>query len=885
MNLRNYLIIASLAGFSLSSCDSEKPDCNLATNYEFSHMTDSLKANLKWPENLDIQVFTDDKLVPSPSCLAASASGDVFVGVDKIGSLGKEIGQGAIVKLTDCNGDGILDSHSLFAEVDNPRGILALGNQVFVLHTRFSAETKKAENMDLVVFTDQDNDGVADGAPKTLIKNISNPTYLAERGTDHATNGIQIGIDGWIYIAVGDFGFHDATDVDGNKLTMLGGGIVRVRPDGTEMEVYTTGLRNIYDVAIDPFMNIYTRDNTNDGGGWNIRFSHQIQSGEYGYPLLFQNYTEEIIPALVDAGGGSGTGSLYLNDQRWPAEYNNTPLMADWGRSYLYRHSVTTDGPTYTQKDEEFIQLPQITDLDIDGNGILYLSAWDGAGYSGSPDKGYVIRAVPKDFKFEYFGKIEKKSTGKLIDLLKSPHAKVRQAAQYELISRGDAKKVESATLKLANNTSLPTETRVAALYTYTQVTGEKAIEKLVELTNDADLQEHALRALADRKSHISNVPLEPFLAGIKSSNPRVQSAAIIGLGRLGKKEAVAELLNVKVPASFKAPALGKEGPHATPNAEIVIPHLAVKAIVALNPIDEVIQALDTDSKDIALWAARYLHNDKIVEKLIQIYPNADETLKRKVLNTLSRIYHQEAAYDATWWWGTRPDSHGPYYKTIEWSSTNVIKDFLLAQWKAADAKEKEYYKVLNTKYRLNIAPFGTVDLQSVSEEHANVDLEKIKNKKGQVGESSIEDIMLALQKIKGDPEKGGALFQQQGCQVCHSISKDEVMKGPYMGQIGSIMNREQIIESILKPNASISQGFSTVQLKTKQGKTLVGFVTAESAEKITIRDISGKATDVNIKDLEDRKEMDFSMMPTGLANALSFEELASLVSYLEKQK
>lgn len=885
MNLRNYLLVAALAGFSLTSCNSEKPDCNLATNYEFSQMTDSLKANLKWPDNLDIQVFTDDKLVPSPSCLAASASGDVFVGVDKIGSLGKEIGQGAIVKLTDCNGDGILDSHSLFAEVDNPRGILALGNQVFVLHTRFSPETKKAENMDLVVFTDEDNDGVADGAPKTLIKNISNPTYLAERGTDHATNGIQIGIDGWIYIAVGDFGFHYATDVAGNKLTMLGGGIVRVRPDGTEMEVYTTGLRNIYDVAIDPFMNIYTRDNTNDGGGWNIRFSHQIQSGEYGYPLLFQNYTEEIIPALVDAGGGSGTGSLYLNDQRWPAEYNNTPLMADWGRSYLYRHSVTADGPTYTQKDEEFIQLPQITDLDIDGTGILYLSAWDGAGYSGSPDKGYVIRAVPKDFKFEYLGKIESKSTGKLIDLLKSPHAKVRQAAQYELISRGDTKKVESASLKLANNTSLPTETRVAALYTYAQVTGEKAIEKLVELTNDTDLQEHALRALADRKNIVNKVPAEPFITGLKSNNPRVQSAAIIGLGRLGKKETVKELLNVKVPASFKAPALGKEGPHATPNSEIVLPHLAVKAIVALNPIDELVQALDTDNKDIALWAARYLHNDKIVEKLIQIYPNADETLKRKVLNTLSRIYHKEADYDATWWWGTRPDSHGPYYKTIDWSSTNTIKDFLLTEWKAADTKEKEYYKVLNTKYRLNIAPFGTVDLQSVSEEHTNVDLEKIKNKKGQVGESSIEDIMLALQKIKGDPEKGGALFQQQGCQVCHSISKDEAMKGPYMGQIGSIMNREQIIESILKPNASISQGFSTVQLKTKQGKTLVGFVTAESAEKITIRDISGKATDVNIKDLAERKEMDFSMMPTGLANALSFEELASLVAYLEKQK
>jgi hypothetical protein len=88
--------------------------------------------------------------------------------------------------------------------------------------------------MDLVVFEDKNHDGVADGSEKPLLQHISNPNMLAERGTDHATNGIRMGIDGWIYIAVGDFGFYDAVDRGGKKLTMLGGGIVRVRPDGTE---------------------------------------------------------------------------------------------------------------------------------------------------------------------------------------------------------------------------------------------------------------------------------------------------------------------------------------------------------------------------------------------------------------------------------------------------------------------------------------------------------------------------------------------------------------------------------------------------------------------------------------------------------------------------
>ena len=878
-----YTLVGAVAFWG---CTDNTRDCNPAPTYQYRAMTDSLANGLKWPSDLGITVFADAQLVPSPACMAVSALGDVYVGVDKMGSLGKDMGYGAIVKLIDCNGDGILDTHTEFAKVDNPRGILAMGHKVFVLHTRFSPETEKAENMDLIMFEDNDNDGVADSDPQPLITGLSNPTYLAERGTDHATNGIQLGIDGWIYIAVGDFGFHKATDRDGTQLTMLGGGVLRVRPDGTEMEVYTHGLRNIYDVAIDPLMNIFTRDNTNDGGGWNIRFSHQLQSGEYGYPLLFKHYTEEIIPALVDVGGGSGTGSLYLNDHRWPDAYNNTPLMADWGRSYLYRHPVTADGPTFTQAEEPFIQLPQITDVDIDGSGIMYLSAWDGAGYSGSPDIGYVVRVVPEGWEYQPFADVTQQSERKLVALLESPDAKARQAAQFELLSRNPGERVAASVWKLVEDESLGMAQRVAALYTYAQLAGKAGIDRLVATTQNPTLQEFALRVLADRKKWADVVPAEPFLAALQSDNPRVRAIATIGVGRLGIRKAIGQLLNTEVPASFKAPALGTEGPHATPNAEIIIPHLSVKALVALNAVEECIDALGNEQADMALWAIRYFHDDRVVDALIGAHDRSDDTAYReKVINTLARIYHNEPSYDASWWWGTRPDTHGPYYKTEEWTSTPAIRGFLIAQWEAASKTNKNFFSALNTKYRLGIDRFGTVDLEKARQDAALVDLEAIKKKKGQVGESSIEDVLLALQRIKGDAEEGAALFVKQGCVACHTVDASGPMKGPFMGQIGSIMNREQIAESILKPNASISQGFATVQIELKSGEMYVGFVTAESAEKITINNIAGIATEIKTADIKNRQELEMSMMPEGLANALSYEELASLVTYLEGQK
>lgn len=822
-------------------------------------------------------------VVPSPACLAAAPTGEVYVGVDMMGSLGKDPGKGSIVRLVDADNDGQYEAHTEFTKVDNPRGIMVVGDKVYVLHTVFDEATGVAARMDLVVFEDKDQDGVADGPSQPLIKNICSPPALRSRGTDHATNGIRMGIDGWIYIAVGDFGFHEAEDRSGKKMTMLGGGIVRVRPDGTEMEVYAHGTRNIYDVAIDPFMNVYTRGNTNDGGGWNVRFIHYLQSGEYGYPRRFKHFTDEIIPALVDLGGGSGTGSYFMDDDRWPVTYNHVPMMADWGRSHLYIHRVGMDGPSFTQEEEEFIELSQISDVDLDGSGRMFLAAWDGAGYKGSPDKGYVVKVVPKDWTYEAFPDLKAASVAQLGELLKAGNSVARFHAQQELLTR-PADEAAGVALQVAQDQSLPLQVRVAGVYTYAQAACGDGVQALLQLSEEDKMREFALRALTDRVSCLASVPVDPFIRAAQDPNPRVQAAAIVGLGRLGKPEAADVLLEMTVPASAVAPKPGTEGPHATPNSDIILPHLAVRSLEAIGAVDATVKAIGSNPK-LALWALRYMHDPKAVDGLIAAYnEQEDQAIKDEILTTISRLYHQEAPYDGSWWWSTRPDTHGPYYKGITWEASDKIKNFLIREWGSADDSKKMFFARLNDRHRMEIAELGTVTAQEVAEE-TNVDLEAIKSKKGQVGKSSIEDVILAVDELKGDANKGKELFTSQGCVACHSVNKGDVMKGPFMGQIGSIMNRQQITESILKPNASISQGFASFIIETKDKKSYVGFITGESADELTIRDIAGKATVVKKDNIKSREELENSMMPMGLANALSFEELASLVSYLQAQK
>ncbi len=792
------------------------------------------------------------------------------------------------MRLVDKDGDGTVDAHTVYAEVDDPRGLMAVGDKLYALHTVIPKDTGILSGMHLDVFTDSDHDGVADGPPKRLISNISSLKLNQERGADHTTNGIRMGIDGWIYIAVGDYGFFNAEGTDGTKLTCYGGGVVRVRLDGTELEIYTHGTRNDYDIAIDPLMNVFSRGNTNDGDLWNIRFIHHIQSGEYGYPVLFKNFTDEILPALADLGGGSGTGALYFQEPGWPARYNNVPMMCDWGRNFLYIHRVTPDGASFTQKDEEFLKVNQITDLDVDGSGRLYVSAWDGAGYTGNPEKGYVDRVVPKDWKYKAFPDLKKATVAELITLLKGPSATARLHASQELITRpvkATSKEVEL----VAMDAKQSLESRVAAIFTYKQLNGAAATDGLVKLSADPAVREWALRALTDRKTQLTHVPTAPILAGLKDSNPRVQVAAEVAIGRLGKAELAPAILALSnPPATVKAPEEDTEGPHATPNSALIVPHIAVRTLVALNAVDAAVAAVGGKDSNGALWALRYMDDQKAVDGLIQKFAAAtDPVFRDKLLSTLIRLYQVQAPFDGTTWWRTRPDIRGPIYKPIPWAATARIATFIQAEHAKANAARKAWIELQCRRTRsevpgLNIIVTGFGNKKPTG---PAVDLSKINKQGGEIAKSSIEDIIVALGTLKGDPKVGLELFSRQGCVVCHTLKKEEPLKGPFMGQVGSVLKREQIAESILKPNASISQGFATCQIETKDKTTHVGFVSAQSADTIEMRDITGRVWTVKAADVLTRKELETSMMPEGLVNALSIQEFVSLVTFLEGQK
>jgi putative membrane-bound dehydrogenase-like protein len=303
--LKRFCLLASLTLFCAHSEPALAQGKKKKASQEKSTPTpEQLLQGIKAPPGFQVTLFAAPPEVNYPTCLACAPTGEVFIGIDQNGSLDAKPDRGRVLRCLDTDGDGKMDKHTVFCKVDSPRGLFFDHKTLYVLHPPF-----------LTAFHDDDGDGVADRS-EVLVTGIG--FDLKFRGADHTTNGIRMGIDGWIYIAVGDYGFVKAQGKDGRTAQLHGGGIARVRPDGSGLEVYATGLRNTYDVAIDPLMNIFTRDNTNDGGGWDVRLSHIIPTGNYGYPSLFQRFADEIVQPLADYGGGSPTGSLYLDEPGFP---------------------------------------------------------------------------------------------------------------------------------------------------------------------------------------------------------------------------------------------------------------------------------------------------------------------------------------------------------------------------------------------------------------------------------------------------------------------------------------------------------------------------------------------------------------------------------------
>ncbi len=138
---------------------------------------------------------------------------------------------------------------------------------------------------------------------------------------------------------------------------------------------------------------------------------------------------------------------------------------------------------------------------------------------------------------------------------------------------------------------------------------------------------------------------------------------------------------------------------------------------------------------------------------------------------------------------------------------------------------------------------------------------------------------------MKGDPSRGEIGFAKAACMTCHQVNGQYIDFGPDLTEIGNKLSKEAMLEAILYPNAAISHGFHGIVLTKKSGETFSGYLTGETDAEVTLRLPGGISQVFPVKDIASRKVMDQSLMPPGLAGALTHQELADLVAYLQSLK
>ena len=132
-----------------------------------------------------------------------------------------------------------------------------------------------------------------------------------------------------------------------------------------------------------------------------------------------------------------------------------------------------------------------------------------------------------------------------------------------------------------------------------------------------------------------------------------------------------------------------------------------------------------------------------------------------------------------------------------------------------------------------------------------------------------------------GDPARGGAVFATN-CASCHALGGQGIAVGPDLAAFRT-KGPQDFLLAILDPNAAVEPRFVNYQIETKDGRALSGVVKAETATSLTLVQGGGLEEKILRSDIAEIKASNLSLMPEGLEQNLSPQDLANVIAYVKQ--
>ncbi len=671
-------------------------------------------AGFKVPEGWKIELVAAEPLLANPVCFALDYDGKtIYVGEtfrhhkgvtdirehmdwndddlasrtveDRIAYFKRQLGEKfseferaceRVRRLSDTNSDGIMDRATIFSDRfhDAAAGIGAslLSYRGDVYYTCIPSLWKLRDN---------DGDGRAE-----IEKELSTGYGVHVALLGHDLHGLRIGPDGKVYFSIGDRGLNVPLP-NGKRIEYPeAGAVLRCNLDGSDLELFATGLRNPQDLIFDAFGNLFTGDNNSDGGD-QARLVHVVEGSDSGWRQSYQwinepdvrgpwndekqwhpypdNQVAAILPPIANLADGP-SGITIDPGTGLPAKYAGWIFLADFRGgakgSGIRGFKLEPKGAGFALGENEQTWWDVLaTDVEMGSDGAMYVLDWtEGWNQTG---KGRIYRAFDPasrnsaaavEAKRLLADGFDKRSEDELARLLGHADQRVRQEAQFALVRKGPGSRAVLERLAASPASRL---VRMHAIWGLGMLCREHAnisVDALLALLDDHDpsIRAQAARVLGDLRAQEAALAL---LAKLQDSDPRVRMYAAIGLSRIKVQGAGPDLIKFAVSTTpeetverhcaslamstcMKPAELSAVASHASPAVRLA-------AVVALRRIasDEVQRFLKDSDASIVLEAARAIYDVPIAGGMEALAKLATErgdeyALQRRAINANFRL-------------------------------------------------------------------------------------------------------------------------------------------------------------------------------------------------------------------------------------------------------
>lgn len=831
---------------------------------------------------IQIQLFAEHPRIVTPIGMAIRDDGRVFVLESHTHSRPSDYGGphfDRVKILQDTDADGRADTEQVFAD-----GITAGMNLAFSPDgTLYLACAKE-----VIALPDEDRDGICD-EKRQVLRLDTEETY-----PHSCLLSLAFSRRGELFVGRGNTGSRawKLTGRDGSSIQGYGdgGNIVRCKVDGTNVSEFATGFWNPFGLNFDRSDRLLCVDNDPDARGPN-RLVHVVEGADFGYRSLFggggyhpyQGWDGDL-PGTLPIASGTGEAPCDLLDVKGTClsrEGRSEVVVSIWNENTIERHelhargiSIEGRGSRLVQGEQEFRPVAICKHPD----GDVYICDWVLVNYpnhghgriwritSHDDPRDITKSAVHADFTMPRFEDVDA-----LRSASSSSDAFTRHAAVMALSDLSQASLIPE--FFATKNPQL----RLAALLAADRSLHPTLKQMLRRSLTDVDskIRRQALLIIGNRgliefrdsiqESVKVNVPrndvgrlIDTYLATTTLLDDNFISARRLQShsksNQIPRQSSDSEAIRLAFDSEL------------TKNVRIAALRRIVRAEFAFEQIQDMLRSeTDAQLRIAAIDALRGIQTPSATVSLLNAAKDSQPEVRAEgVAAIVSR--------------GSRDSDLGfeAMVRFLRDSNTDVQLEAARGfRRRSISAAERDSLRMLFA---------GSEAYSPEVNRHLRWALSLEESLDGPASDAEWQQAL----RDGGSAKRGRRVFLSAAatCTKCHTIDGNEQTLGPNLGNLAQSVSRSDIIESIIDPSKQFAPQYQAWQIITTHGQVLSGLQLDHKARgAIEILTVDGTTKRFEADEIESYDARQTSLMPDGLEENLTVDEMKDLVAYLAEKR